>query len=129
MSLVAQVKITGYFDSGIGLSYEEFSNKLQTEIRVKDNLGIEFNVAISLLYKIPSKENYNINVELGVISFPTHLNYMPLFESVYIPSQIKITPFNSVKNFTFVAETAYHFSDLINGSGIRNSIGIRYIFK
>ena len=126
--LFSQLKITGYFDSKIGLSYE-FAKNLQTELRMNDNLGNEFNAELSVLYKIISKENYNINLGLGISTFPFHSNYIPFLESTYIPTQIEIMPFNSSRNFILVLETAYHFSDLINGSGIRNSIGIRYRFN
>ena len=49
-SILSQFKITGYFDAEIGLTYK-FSDKLQTELRVNDNLGIEFNSELSLLYR------------------------------------------------------------------------------
>lgn len=126
--LFSQIKTTGYFDAKIGISYE-FSEKIQSEIRVNDNIGIEFNTELSLLYKIISKEDYNLNLGIGISVFPFHSNNLNFFESIFIPLQIEITPFRETKNFGLVLESAYHFSDIVNGSGIRNSIGIRYIFN
>ena len=124
----SQFKITGYFNSEIGVSYQ-FSNKIQTELRINDNLGIEFNSELSLLYTITSKENYNINIGIGISTFPFHSKYIDFFESYFLPFQIEITPFNGVKNLGFVLESSYHFSDITDASGVRNSIGVRYIFN
>jgi hypothetical protein len=128
LSTVSQIKVTGYFDAEIGLSYS-FTKRLQTELRVNDNLNQEFNTELSILYKIISKENYNMNFGLGISTFPFHSSYISFVESLFIPAQLEITPFSSAKNFAFVLESAYHFSDITDNSGIRNSIGIRYIFK
>ena len=124
----SQFKITGYFDAEIGVSYE-FSNNIQTEIRVNDHLGIELNAELSLLYKFVSKEDYNLNIGLGISTFPFHSSNIDFYESFYLPLQIEITPIKEVANFGFVLESAYYFSEVHNASGIRNSIGIRYIFK
>lgn len=127
-SIFSQLKITGYFDTEIGISYG-FSDKIQTELRVNDNLGIEFSAELSLLYKIISKQDYNLNFGVGISTFPFSSNSINFYESFFIPLQIEITPFKDVQNFGLVLESAYHFSDIVDGSGIRNSIGIRYIFK
>lgn len=127
-SVFSQFKITGYFDAEIGINYT-FSDKLQAELRVNDNLGIEFNTELSIIYKFVSKEDYNINSGIGVSTFPFHSSQIKFFESFYLPLQIEITPFKEVRNFGLVLESAYHFSDIIDASGIRNSIGIRYIFN
>jgi hypothetical protein len=128
LTSVSQFKITGYFDAEIGVSYA-FSDKFQVELRVNDNLEIEFNTELSLLYKIVSKEEYNLNFGLGISTFPFHSKSIDFFESFFLPLQIEITPFKEVKNFGLVLESAYHFSDIVDASGIRNSIGIRYIFN
>ena len=128
LSTFSQFKVTGYFDAEIGINYT-FSDKLQAELRVSDNLGIEFNTELSILYKFVSKEDYNINSGIGISTFPFHSSQIKFFESFYLPLQIEITPFKEVRNFGLVLESAYHFSDIIDASGIRNSIGIRYIFN
>ncbi|KGL63962.1 hypothetical protein [Polaribacter sp. Hel1_85] len=128
ISSYGQFKITGYFDAEIGINYA-FSENFQAELRVNDNLGIEFNTELSLLYKFVSKEDYNLNFGMGVSTFPFHSKNIKFFESFYLPLQIEITPFKEVRNFGLVLESTYHFSDINNASGIRNSIGIRYIFK
>ena len=127
LSSFSQFKITGYFDAEIGINYE-FSDTFQAELRVNDNLGIEFNAELSFLYKFVSKEEYNLNFGVGVSTFPFHSNHIDFLESFYLPLQIEITPFKEVRNFGLVLESGYHFSDITDASGIRNSIGIRYIF-
>ena len=127
-SAFSQFKITGYFDTEIGINYE-LSKNLQVEIRANDNLGMEFNTELSLLYKIVSKDNYNLNFGFGVSTFPFHSENKDFLESFYVPVQIEITPFKETINFAFVLESAYHFSDIKDASGIRNSIGIRYLFN
>lgn len=124
----SQFKITGYFDAEIGINYA-FSDKTQVELRVNDNLGIEFNAELSLLYKVVSKDNYNLNFGIGISTFPFHSSNIDFFESYYLPLQIEITPFKESRNFGLVLETSYHFSDITDTSGNRNSIGIRYIFN
>lgn len=126
--IVGQFKITGYFDTEIGLTYQ-FNDRLQAELRVNDNLDIEFNSELSLLYTILSKNNYNLNFGIGISTFPFHSKNLAFFESYFLPLQIEITPFKETTNFGIVLESAYHFSNIIDTSGIRNSIGIRYIFK
>ena len=127
-SIHSQFKVSGYFDTEIGLSYQ-FSDTFQIELRANDNLGIEFNSEISALYTILNKENYNLNFGAGVSLFPFHSQNIDFFESYFLPLQIEIIPFKEFKNFAFVLETAYHFSDVKDASGIRNSIAIRYIFN
>jgi hypothetical protein len=123
ISTFSQFKISGYFDGGIGLNYQ-FSENFQTELRINDNLGIDFISELSFLYKFANKEKYNFNTGVGISSFPfSNLE----IESIFIPIQLEITPFKEVENFGFVIETAYHFST--PNEGIRNTIGIRYIFK
>lgn len=124
----SQFKITGYFDAEIGINYA-FSDKTQVELRVNDNLGIEFNAELSLLYKVVSKDDYNLNFGIGISTFPFHSSNIDFFESYYLPLQIEITPFKESRNFGLVLETSYHFSDITDASGNRNSIGIRYIFN
>ena len=127
-SILSQFKITGYFDTEIGLTYQ-FSDRLQTELRVNDNLGIEFNSELSVRYTILYKENYNLSFGIGISTFPFHSKKLAFFESYFLPLQIEITPFKEATNFGIVLESAYHFSEFVDASGIRNSIGIRYIFK
>lgn len=128
ISTFSQFKITGYFDAEIGINYA-FSDKFQAALRVNDNLGIEFNTELSLLYKIVSKEKYNLNLGIGISTFPFHSKNINFLESFYLPLQIEITPFKEARNFGLVLESAYHFSDIKDASGIRNSIGIRYLFE
>ena len=123
-SILSQFKITGYFDAEIGITYQ-FPNKIQTEIRVNDNLVIEFNSELSLLYTIISKEDYNINFGIGISTFPFHSKNLEFFESSFLPLQIETTPFKKATYFRVVLESAYHFSNIKDSSGIRNSIGIR----
>jgi hypothetical protein len=127
-TILSQFKITGYFDTEIGISYQ-FSNKLQTELRVNDNIGIEFNSELSILYTIVSKDDYNINFGLGISTFPFHSKNINFFESSFLPLQIEIMPFKKNTTFGVILESAYHFSNITDSSGIRNSIGIRYIFN
>ena len=117
-----------YFDTQIGLSYQ-FNDRLQTELRVNDNPNIEFNSELSLRYTVLSQKNYNLSFGIGFSTFPFHSKKLTFFESYFLPLQIEITPFKETKNLGIVLESAYHFSDIIDTSGIRNSIGIRYIFK
>ncbi len=126
ISSYAQFKATGYFDGKIGLSYA-FSEKFQSELRIDDALGKEFNSSFNFQYKIVSKENFNINLGIGVSLQPFHSSN-DTYESVFFPVIVEITPFSSIKNIAFVLETAYHNSDINEDSGLRNSIGIRYIF-
>ena len=128
ISTFSQFKITGYFDAEIGLNYT-FSEDFQAEIKVNDNLGIEFSTQLAILYKFISKEDYNLNVGIGISTFPFHSNKIKFIESFYLPLQIEITPFKEMRNFGLILENAYHFADKPNASGIRNSIGIRYIFN
>jgi len=123
----SQFKATGYFDGKIGVSYA-FSNKFQSELRVYDALGNEFNSSLDLQYKIVSKEKFNINLGIGISLQPFHSNN-DTYESVFFPLMLEITPFSNSKNFAFVLETAYHNSDINEDSGMRNSIGVRYIFN
>jgi hypothetical protein len=127
-SIAGQFKITGYFDTEIGLTYQ-FNDRLQTELRVNDNLDIEFNSELSLLFTILSKKNYNLNFGIGISTFPFHSKNLAFFESYFLPLQIEIIPFKETRNLGIVLESAYHFSTITDTSGIRNSIGIRYIFK
>ena len=126
--IVGQFKITGYFDTEIGLTYQ-FNDRLQAELRVNDNLDIEFNSELSLLYTILSKNNYNLNFGIGISTLPFHSKNLAFFESYFLPFQIEIIPFKETRNLGIVLESAYHFSTITDTSGIRNSIGIRYIFK
>ena len=126
--IVGQFKITGYFDTEIGLTYQ-FNDRLQAELRVNDNLDIEFNSELSLLYTILSKNNYNLNFGIGISTLPFHSKNLAFFESYFLPLQIEIIPFKETRNLGIVLESAYHFSTITDTSGIRNSIGIRYIFK
>lgn len=128
ISSFSQFKITGYFDAEIGINYT-LSNNVQIELRANDNLGTEFNAELSFLYKIISKEDYNLNLGTGVSTFPFHSKKIDFFESFFLPLQIEIFPFKETRNFGFVLESAYHFSDINDKSGIRNSVGIRYIFN
>lgn len=128
ISAFSQFKITGYFNSEVGLNYQ-LSNKIQIELRINDNIGTEFNSELSLLYKIVSKEDYSLNLGIGASTFPFHSKKIDFLESFYIPLQIEITPIKNFRNFGFVLESAYHFSETSNKSGIRNSVGLRYIFK
>ena len=128
ISSFSQFKITGYFDTQIGLSYQ-FNDRLQTELRVNDNPNIEFNSELSLRYTVLSQKNYNLSFGIGISTFPFHSKKLTFFESYFLPLQIEIIPFKETTNFGIVLESAYHFSDIIDTSGIRNSIGIRYIFK
>jgi hypothetical protein len=125
--IVGQFKITGYFDTKIGLTYQ-FNDRLQTELRVNDNLDIEFNSELSLLCTILSKKNYSLNFGIGISTFPFYSKNLAFFESYFLPFQIEIIPFKETRNLGIVLESAYHFSNSINTSGNRNSIGIRYIF-
>ncbi len=127
-SIFSQFKITGYFNAEISLTYQ-LSDNLQTELKVHDNLGVEFNSELSFLYSIMSKGDYNMNFGIGISTFPFHSKKTAFVESYFLPFQIEITPFKIARNFGFVLESAYHFSDIVDSSGIRNSIGIRYIFK
>ena len=127
-SILSQFKITGYFDTEIGITYQ-IAKKLQTEFRINDNSGIEFNSELSLLYTFFSKKDYNINFGIGVSTFPFHSNNLDFFESSFLPLQIEITPFTNATSFGVVLESAYHFSNITDSSGIRNSLGIRYIFN
>jgi hypothetical protein len=127
-SILSQFKITGYFDAEIGLTYK-ISNHLQIELRASDNLKIEFNSELSLLYTLITKKDYTLNFGVGVSTFPFHSKNTAFFESYFLPLQIEITPFKNANNLGFVLESAYHLSKIINSSGTRNSIGIRYIFK
>ena len=128
ISSFGQFKITGYFDAEIGINYT-LSNNVQVELRVNDNSKTEFNSELSLLYKFVSKEDYNLNFGVGISTFPFHSKKVDFYESFFLPLQIEITPFKEVRNFGLVLESAYHFSDTNNKSGVRNSIGIRYIFN
>lgn len=128
LSTFSQFKITGYFDAELGINYV-LSDKFQAELRINDNTEIEFNTELSLLYKFVAKENYNLNFGVGVSTFPFGSNNVDFFESIFLPLQIEINPFKEAKNFGLVLETAYHFSDITDTSGIRNSIGLRYSFK
>ncbi|TVZ55788.1 hypothetical protein OD91_1055 [Lutibacter sp. Hel_I_33_5] len=123
----SQLKITGYFDAKIGLNYA-FTDNFQVELSANDNLNSEFGVNLSILYKIINKEDYNLNFGAGITTFPFHSKFLPFYESAFLPLQIEITPFKELRNFGLVVETAYHFSELNGKSGIRNSVGIRYIF-
>lgn len=123
----SQFKITGYFDAEIGINYE-FSDAFQVELRANDNVGVELNAALSFLYKLVAKEDYNLNFGVGISTFPFHSNNIDFLESFYFPLQIEIAPFKEARNFALVLESGYYFSDIANASGIRNSIGIRYIF-
>jgi hypothetical protein len=128
LSSFCQFKITGYFNTEIGLTYE-FTDNFQIEARVHDNLGIEFNTELSLFYTFISKDDYNVNFGMGISTFPFHSKNIKFLESLYLPLQIEITPFKEVKKIGLVLESAYHFSEVTKASGIRNSIGIRYIFN
>ncbi|PQJ77894.1 hypothetical protein [Polaribacter porphyrae] len=128
ISCFSQLKVTGYFGKEIGLSYV-FNDKFQTEFRVSDDINSEFNSEFSLLYKVISKKDYNLNFGIGVSTFPFNSKNIDFFESVYLPLQLEVVPLKEVKSLAFVLESAYHFSNIINGSGIRNSVGIRYIFN
>jgi hypothetical protein len=66
---------------------------------------------------------------MGISTFPFHSKNIKFLESLYLPLQIEITPFKEVKKIGLVLESAYHFSEVTDASGIRNSIGIRYIFN
>lgn len=123
LSTFSQLKTTGYFNTEIGISYQ-FSNKFQTELRINDDLGIDLNAELSLLYKFINKPTYNLNTGLGISFFPfTGAD----LESIYVPIQLEILPIKKNKNLALVIETAYHLDDFENG--LRNSIGIRYIFN
>jgi hypothetical protein len=128
ISTFSQFKITGYFDAEIGINYT-FSDTFQTELRVNDDIGTEFNTELRLLYKFVSKDDYNLNLGVGASIFPFSSNNIDFLESIFIPLQIEITPFKEVRNFGLVLESAYYFSEVTAASGIRNSIGIRYIFN
>ncbi|MFT6959503.1 MAG: hypothetical protein ACJA17_000596 [Polaribacter sp.] len=123
ISSFSQFKITGYFDAKIGINYS-FLDDFQAEIRINDDLGIDFSAALSLLYQFIKKENYNLNTGIGISYF---LFSDSDLESMYIPLQIEILPFKNLRNLGLVLETAYHFSEIENG--LRNSVGIRYIFN
>jgi hypothetical protein len=123
ISSFSQFKITGYFDAEIGINYS-FLDDFQAEIRMNDDLGIDFSAALSLLYQFIKKENYNLNTGIGISYF---LFSDSDLESMYIPLQIEILPFKNLRNLGLVLETAYHFSQIENG--LRNSVGIRYIFN
>jgi hypothetical protein len=123
ISSFSQFKITGYFDAEIGINYS-FLNNFQAEIRINDDLGIDFSAALCLLYQFIKKENYNLNTGIGISYF---LFSDSDLESMYIPFQIEILPFKNLRTLGLVLETAYHFSKIENG--LRNSIGIRYIFN
>ena len=96
ISSFSQFKITGYFNAEIGLNYEGTDN-FQMEVKVHDNLGIEFNTELSLLYKFISKDDYNINFGMGISTFPFHPKNIKFFENLYLPLQMEITPFKEVK--------------------------------
>jgi hypothetical protein len=70
ISSFSQFKITGYFDTQIGLSYQ-FNDRLQTELRVNDNPNIEFNSELSLRYTVLSQKNYNLSFRNGIALCPT----------------------------------------------------------
>jgi hypothetical protein len=123
ISSFSQFKITGYFDAEIGINYS-FLDDFQAEIRMNDDLGIDFSAALSLLYQFIKKENYNLNTGIGISYF---LFSDSDLDSMYIPLQIEILPFKNLRNLGLVLETAYHFSQIENG--LRNSVGIRYIFN
>jgi hypothetical protein len=123
ISSFSQFKITGYFDAEIGINYS-FLDDFQAEIRINDDLGIDFSAELSLLYQFIKKENYNLNTGIGISYF---LFSDSDLESMYIPLQIEILPFKNLRNLGLVLETAYHFSQIENG--LRNSVGIRYIFN
>ena len=127
-SILSQFKITGYFGTEIGLTYK-ISDHLQTELRVSDNLKIDFNSELSLLYTVITKDDFTLNFGVGISTYPFHSKNTAFFESYFLPLQIEITPFKNASNIGFVLESAYHFSEIVNSSGTRNSIGIRYIFK
>lgn len=124
LSTFSQLKTTGYFNAEIGISYQ-FSNKFQAELRINDNLFSEFSTELSLFYKFVNKEDYNLNIGFGVNSFL--FKEFDRIESLLIPLQLEITPFKNIKNLGFVLETAYHFAE--QDYGLRNSVGIRYIFN
>lgn len=124
LNTFSQLKTTGYFNAEIGISYQ-FSNKFQTELRVNDNLFSEFSTELSLLYQFVNKEDYNLNIGFGVNSLL--FREFDRIESLLIPLQLEITPFKNIKNLGFVIEAAYHFAE--QDYGLRNSVGIRYIFN
>lgn len=120
----SQFKISGYFDSEIGVSYQ-FNSKFQTELRVNDNQFTEFTTELILLYNIIKKDDYNLNIGFGINTI-LFREFDPI-ESLLVPLQLEILPFKKNRNFSFVIETALHF--LEQDYGIRNTIGIRYIFN
>lgn len=120
----SQFKISGYFDSEIGVSYQ-FNSKFQTELRVNDNQFTEFTTELILLYNIIKKDDYNLNIGFGINTI-LFREFDPI-ESLLVPLQLEILPFKKNRNLSFVIETAFHF--LEQDYGIRNTIGIRYIFN
>lgn len=124
-SIFSQLKVTGYFNAEIGVSYQ-FSNKFQTELRVNDNINQEFNAEFSLLYKFIDKEDYNLNIGFGISTFL--FKEFDKIESLFVPLQLEITPLKEYRNIAFVIESAFH-KVIENEYGVRNSIGIRYIFN
>ena len=127
-SCFSQFKATGYFDKEIGISYA-FSDKFQTEVRVFDDLNSEFNSKVSIFYRFISNKNYNLNTGFGISIYPFHSEFVDPFESFYIPLQLEITPLKTIKNIALILEMSYHNSTYNNDSGIRNNVGIRYIFN
>jgi len=120
----SQFKISGYFDSEIGVSYQ-FNSKFQTALRVNDNQFTEFTTELILLYNIIKKDDYNLNLGFGINTLL--FREFDQIESLLIPLQLEILPFKNNKNLGFVIETAFHF--LEQDYGLRNTIGIRYIFN
>jgi hypothetical protein len=124
----SQFKITGYLNAEIDLNYE-LTDNFQMEVRVHDNLGIEFNTELSLLNKFISKDDYNVNFGMGISTFPFHSKNIKFLESLYLPLHVEITPFKEVKKNGLVHESTFHFNEVTDASGTRNSIGIPYIFS
>jgi hypothetical protein len=109
----SQFKTTGYFNAEIGFN-----------CKLTDNLGIEFNTELSLLYTFILKEDYNVNFGMGISTFPFHSKNITFFESLYLPLQVEITPCKEVKKNGLVLESTFHFSEVTDTSGTRNLLGI-----
>jgi hypothetical protein len=114
ISILIQFKIIGYFNAESSLTYK-FSKNSPTELRVHDNLEIEFKTKLSLIHTLLTKDDYKINSGISASTFPFHSKNINLFENYFLPLQIEITTFKELRNFDFIFENSF---------GIRNSIGI-----
>lgn len=121
----SQLSITTYSIYAVGINTSQ-SKKISIEVKSFTNKMVEeIAFEADLFYNFRTKEHHRFSVGIGINTSPfrgfDHIN------SLVVPFELEIYPFQNLKKISFLFELAPEFG-IEDGTILRNFWGIRYTF-